>query len=438
MKGMKLFDQVEVSQEEIAPVEVAPLDPVEMMETAEAFADIQQIEDEAVVAHEAIAIADTVVASLEAQVNVDKGLLADKASVNKGNVILSQETLKATAAILGANIESINLSSEAIEADPAEALAISVEAKDGFVKKVIDNIKLLFKKFTALLKKLYTKAVVAMTGVAKQAEKLKADLEAGKKDAKPTIELTEQLVGIMKANIGSLVIALGGSFDATYGLKLAALSKETDIIKDGSASIQGLAKAIKASIDGLKDEVSKADLEKEIKSAVDAVIIDDVVVKYDGMAVKSIVVVTPELKEDKYSKDAAEKVLKGITVKLEQETLDIKEFKITSVKYDDLINITGHLIKPAKNIKGFLSKVESVVKDVESKVEKLDDEAYMPAIKFGQVFVGNIAMDVVVGTLNNIKRTFSTVAALRKAAMAEEEKGESKEEEKKEKEKGKK
>ena len=419
MKGMKLFDQVEVSQEEIAPAKAVVLDPVEMMETAEAFAEIQQIEDEAAVAHEAIAIADTVVASLEAQVNVDKGLLADKASVNKGNVILSQETLKATASILGANIESINLSSEAIEADPAEALAISVEAKEGFVKKVIDNIKLLFKKFTALLKKLYTKAVVAMSGVAKQAEKLKADLIEDKKDAKPTIELTEQLVGKMKANVGALVVKLGGSFDAKFGQEVAKISKETTIVKDGSKSIEDLAKAIKASIDGLKDEVSKADLEKEVKAAEDAVVANGAAVKYAGMAVKVIKVVAPELKEDKYSKDAAEKVLKGIAVKLEQETLDDKEFKVASVKYDDLINITGYLIEPAKNIKGFLAKVEAEVKDVESKVEKLDDEAYMPAIKFGQVFVGNVAMDVVVGTLNNIKRTFSTVAALRKAATSE-------------------
>jgi len=433
MNGMKLFDQVELSQEGITTTtKAADLDAVEMMETAEAFADIQRIEDEAAVAHEAIAIADTVVASLEAQVNVDKSLLADKASVNKGNVILSHETLRSTAAILGADIESINLSSEAIEADPAEALAISVEAKEGFVKKVIDNIKLLFKKFVALLKKLYTKAVVAMSGVAKQAEKLKSDLVDSQKDAKSVIELNEQLVGKMKANVGALVIKLSGSFDAKFGMLIAKISKETPIVKYGAASIEGLAKAIKASIDGLKDEVSKSDLEKEIKAAKDAVVADGAIIKYDGMGYKIIRVATPELKEDKYSKDAAAKILKSIAGKLEQEKLDDKEFKVTSVKYEDLITIASNLVDPAKNIKGFLSKVEAEVKDVEKKVEKLDDEAYMPAIKFGQVFVGNVAMDTVVGTLNNIKRTFSTIAALRKAAMGEDKKEEAKEEMKKE------
>jgi len=137
------------------------------------------------------------------------------------------------------------------------------------------------------------------------------------------------------------------------------------------------------------------------------------------MSVKYLQIAAPELKEDKYSKDAAEKVLKSIVIKLTTGEIPADEFKVASVKYDDLITITNDLIDPAKNIKGFLAKVEAEVKDVEGKVTKLDDEAYMPAIKFGQVFVGNVAMDIVVGTLNNIKRTFSTVAALRMAATSE-------------------
>jgi len=426
MNGMKLFDQVNLSVEEEKQPEVVAveLDPTELILAEEAMAEIMDIENQYNVGQEAIALAETVVDGLGKQLAVESQVLAKPEQVTTATVILSMETLKTSAAILGAKVDVDGISVEDIDTNPAEALTIAVEAKENFMQKAIDTIKLMFKKFVNMLKKLYTKAVVAMNGSAKKAEALVAKLKENEKEAEKTVKLDDKLKSKVEGKIGAVVVKIGGGkLDAAFAKQVANNAENATMVTAIASSIKGLSDRIKKAADGFGDEVKGkelADALKDIKG------FGGTYVKFSAMTAKKLVVSVPSVDEGKdFTKEEALKVIAKVTCKVETETVDGKEFKTEEVKYTDIIAIAEAVIKPAKNIKSFMGKVEETTKLAEAKVEeaaKNGEEVYMPVVKFGNVIVGSAAMDLVLGALNNINGILSVANTLGQAAMGEEKK----------------
>ena len=447
---MKLFEQIDLGVEEKIVekiVAVEPLTAEDVIVTQEALDALKDVEQTIVVANEAIATADFLVGNLNKQVDAEKALAETPEKVTADSAVLSMETLQVTAALLGAEIEPA-VSAEAIEADPVESLRLATEAKASFMQKSIENIKLLFKKFVTWLKKLYTKAVVAMTGISKQAENLAKSMEDAK-DAKSDIKVDEAMAKLIKGKVGALVIELGkGKLDANLGSAVADSASDTKLVSAIGGLVDELVKTIEAELKALEGDkkVKGSDILGKISGITQTAQLFEggasgeegavsKTVKFSGMSAKKISFKLPKVDAEKeYTAAEAAGLIRQVSFGTTTKTYEDKDLKVDSVKYADVVKSVKALVAPAKDIKKYMDEVEKTVAAVEKTVEGLskeENEAYVPVVKFANVIISNIAMDLVLGAVGNIKSTLSVANACFKAATAGEEKKEDKKEEKK-------
>jgi len=350
--------------------------------------------------------------------------MAKPESVTSSTVVLSMESLHATAALIGAESLVATISTEAIEGNPVSSLEISIEEKGALIKKIVESIKLIFKKFVTMLKSLYVKAVVAMTGIAKQAKSLKAMLDENKANGKD-VTLHDKMAAAIKGKLGAAIVKLGGNkLDTTFATKFIAELKDT-------ATLAGFGKipnAIKTHV----DEVSKETGKIKAEEFVDMLKIN-MVISYNGMGVKLLVANVPVEKDKEYTGEEAAKVLAKVTFSVKSTPVEDKEFTLKDIKYSDLGMIANQIVVPAEKAKDYLTEVEKATADVERAIEdiaKTEDDRYIAAVKFGNVMVSNIALDKVLGYVNGLKNLMGVVNAVAKVALKKE--GEAKDDKKEE------
>jgi len=430
--GFKLFD--EIGNEEFtngeAATNVAPLDTVEMMDTTAAFESIAVLASEAEMARETIALSESVVASMESQVVCEKELMAKPESVSGATVVLSMESLNATAVILGADLPA-KLSSESIEASPVDSLEIAIEEKQSLIARVIVTIKAMYKKFVAILKKMYVKAAVAMNGTAKQAEALKAKISE-MKDGKD-IEVDEKLLKLINAKLGGAMTKLGAKeFDSKFVKDLMDRIKAGRSADAISGTISAMAGKIDKAMSAAKDETSGKEVNDMIKELIP---VGGIITRYDGTGIKSIVANAPEVKDDaKLNKQEVVNAIAKIT--FTNKTAEASKVVVKTIKWNEIAAIVGYTIPFAKDIKGFSDAVNKSVEAAEKAVVGLkegeDDKKYLPVTKLANVVIANAGMDMVLGYMATIKGVLSVVAAATKSGSSDkkEEKKEDKKEEK--------
>jgi len=197
----------------------------------EAYADVLAIEASINTDVAAMAQAESAAARMEAQIGHESAMVATPEVVTPSVVALATESLATTAMLLGAPVEAVvgtQLGTEAIEANPVSALKLGTEAKESFLKKIINSIKAIFKKVMNSAKKLYAKLVVAMDGTAKTADKLIKHIEKNMKDATADKKVLEEKDGkkvynmtgidmeykVDKADVPSVVDAVKSIVDA--------------------------------------------------------------------------------------------------------------------------------------------------------------------------------------------------------------------------------
>ena len=427
--GFKLFDQVDLATEDIA-LSAAPLNIETVIATQEAFADIADIEKEHDNIHATISLANTVASNLGAQVSQESALLTKPESVTAGAVILSQESLVATAKLLGAEGTLAGLSVESMEANPVTSLELSIEEKQSLIKRVIETIKVLFKKFSAMFKKLYAKVLVAMTGTSTQIEKLKTEIADMKEFV--VAKDNENVLKVVNGKLGAAVKLTGA---AKVDKAFVDLSLNMSKTEDGLALyaipsyVSGVATDIDSAYGKLKDENKGSD----VKALIDEVLkgYSKTLVRFDGKSVKNLTVVGPEVDEkaEKITKQQAVDILAKVTFKIEAEDADeIKSFD--AVGQDDLVAALDAVMVSAKDIKKFADGVDKVVVDANKTVDKLkegdDDKKYLPVTKAANVIIGNAGIDMILGRVGLIKGFTSLGATALKEAKAADKKEDTK------------
>ena len=420
--GFKLFDQVDLSTEDMGLNE--PLDIDVVIATQEAFADIADIEREHENTQATIALADTVTSNLEAQVAHESAVLAKPESITAATVILSQESLVATAKLLGAEDTLAGLSVESMEANPVTSLELSIEEKQGLIKRVIETIKVLFKKFVTMFKKLYTKALVAMTGIAKQAEALEKEIKETKDGKDVEVKDGEKLAKLINAKLGAVIEREKASgVDKT--LLTTLMSTVANLGKTGAfaSATSDLVSVIEKSTKDLKDEVEGKDLKK---------IIDDMeavgmgVLRVDGNTIKKTKMTRPEVDEGKkYTKQQAIDVIAKVSYGVESKKAEEKK-GLGKIAFSDLAEMAKALVEPAKGLKKFAENVDKSIENASKTIEKLkegeDDKKYLPATKMANVMIANVGIDMVLGYIGAVKGSLAVVTAAFKEAKNEDKK----------------
>jgi len=165
--SFKLFDQVQLGNEDMDLGETGPLDVSEVIVAQEAMSEIDAIAADAGMLTASIDLSQTLSDNLEKQIGHESAMLEKPESITGATVVLSHESLVNAAAMMGAEDTLATLSIEAMEANPVRSLEISIEEKQSMVSKIIETIKIGLQKFGLMIKKLYVKVVVAMTGIEK-------------------------------------------------------------------------------------------------------------------------------------------------------------------------------------------------------------------------------------------------------------------------------
>lgn len=419
--GFKLFDQVDLGNEAMSPIVAEPMDIETVIATQEAFAGIADVEKEYENANATIALANTVTGNLEAQIAHESAILAKPESITGATVVLSQESLIATAKLLGAEGTLAGLSIESIAANPVTSLELSIEEKQSLIARVIETVKVLAKKFVAMLKKLYTKAVVAMSGVSKQAGDLSKEIAGVKDGADVKVEDGGKLAQLINAKFGAAMFVLeskdpGSNLIAGIFAKLEGLNKTADIASGTATLIAGIDKAIS----DLGEKVAGKDLAKTVA---ELAIADGQVVRFDGASVKTIKTSKPTIDEGKeYSKKEAINAIAQITFSVTSEKAPLVK-GIAEIKFANLATMAVETGKAADTLKSFSDSVnkaiEGAVKNVKGLKEGDDDKKYLPATKMANVMISNVGMDLILGYLGAVKGSLSVTNAVFKLSKGE-------------------
>ena len=165
---------------------------VEITEVVEAEAtatevteDANEIEKDIVAMEEA----DEALVEINNQIAEDEVKLENPESVTAADALVSQESLRMTAKMLGASLTDLGIttiSHESAKDSPVTALQLSTESAKEFFFKLVEQIKAIFSKIWNYIKKLAAKVYVMFNNMEKQAsnmlEKLKNLQEKSSED----------------------------------------------------------------------------------------------------------------------------------------------------------------------------------------------------------------------------------------------------------------
>jgi len=418
--GFKLFDQVDLSTEDMGLNE--PLDIDVVIATQEALADIADIEKQCETTANSIDLAETITANMNAQVATEEAVLATPEAITASTVILSQESILHTAMLLGAEDTLASISVESIEANPVTSLELSIEEKKSLIARIVETIKIGFAKFINMIKKIYVKAVVAMTGIEKQAKTLRDKLKDDKKKAAGTIKITDDVSTKIGKKLGAPIKAFGPLENGKYiefmtdTATMDTLEKLFDTMSKGSDHIKNsFTKGEK--ITGAELTTMMYDSSSEMMKE------EGLVVRVEGRSITTLRGDFKKLKaldpKEKFSRKDATAILTDMTFSIQKkETGDLGGF--TSVSYDSLIKIMDDLKKPSGKLDKFVSANKKLEGKITKRIEKIgkkeEDIAELPLVKFGNVIATKVSLDRTLGYINGMKNIMFYVSTLANAA----------------------
>jgi len=465
--GFKLFD--ELSTEEIdggvaaQPVE---LSIEEVIEADTADAEVQEVAQEIAQLNRVIEDGEAMAARLEDQISSEQAIIAQPETVAASTVVLAHESLKVTAAILGANVDAMNISQESIEKSPVTALEISIEEKESFLKKIVEQIKLVIVKVIASGKKLLTKILVATNSLEKKANALKDKLNSGEgeltdadKDKIANLMGCIAAFGSIKENISTI--------EATGSVSKGLNDLNEEFVKiignlNPSASDEEQLKKVQSDLMGI---FSKKNIIKYFKLVSGMAKLSEYVnansketetyvpYRWDGEWAKCIYFKVPGDKEiaemvnnSKTVKDLAKTIIGKVSFEYRSYKFKPEDVKKVlgdkALKESELKSILVIASKAAKNMKGYgnnafksVENTNKIIKAIGS-LDLPDDIASVvkPATKIATIASTLATTDIVLNYYNNVKNTIAVVAIMNavNGGKKEDKKVEKKEEDKKE------
>jgi len=424
---MKLFDEIGNEETVIPPVEDTTVNTIvigDVLAAEAAEADYEACGKEIHDLEMAIESGHDTMATVEAQIAVEQGLLAKPETIAASTVALSYESMKITAAILGADVDALEISQEAMEKSPATALEISVEEKESFVKNIVEKIKKALAVIWKKIKAFAQKAMLVFAGLEKKAIALQSEIKDLKGDAPK--ELSESLVKKIKARNAAHYI-LGGKTGDTLDASSRAVNRM-------SAMYNTVAKAMETAV-GSVDKDAKANgaavakLVEDINAAIKTANIsklnsDDTkaVFTVDGSSFYAVECKTGELKEE-YSKEAATEVIGGLNLTVTTISAKEAKFDVKPVSQKELADMISVVVIYAKKVKDFSKSIDSLTKNIDDTSSKLkgDSIADKAVAKASQLFGTGITGKLISGHLANVKNTMLLVNDLKNTFEAKKE-----------------
>lgn len=364
--GFKLFD--EIGNEEIvvaATEEVAPTLTVEEVISADmAEEEVQEVATEIASYARAIEDGATVAERLEAQIATESALLTNPEAIAASTVVLAHESMKVTAAILGAEVQAMDISTEAIEKSPATALEVSIEEKESFLKKVAAKIKAIIAKMMVSIKKLGAKILISVSNLEKKAKALSAKVEKDYKSTKLTDGEKQKL-----AKLNGTVLAAGIKYDELAKAMNVATSANETFVRMLDIVITKASK-LKLTSDG---DISMGDAEA---------FTNETVVKFGKMAEDGI------------------KALGGVSAKLSAEiNKDPKKFGIAPLEAKDGTEVVYNAIRyDGGGIKVAAVRFPNAMPKAETYGELLKKAMELTEIKY---LPGSVKIEDVVKTISD-------------------------------------
>lgn len=149
-------------------------------------------------AHEAVDALQETQATIAEKLETPEAVTAE-------DVAIAQEALKLTAASLGVDLNSFNITTmsyESSKAYPSEALQVSMESIDDFLNTLSQNIHNLIVRVGLWIKKMIVKVMVMFNGASKKAEALLAEIKDKQDDAGAEFDVK------IEYKIGHLLLAI--------------------------------------------------------------------------------------------------------------------------------------------------------------------------------------------------------------------------------------
>lgn len=211
----KLFERLSVEEQEeiLGGEEESTVEIEDVISDEEEQEEFNSIVDETEDDVAAMEEAEEVVEDLEEQIAKEEELLETPEKVTAADALVSQESLRMAAKMLGANPDEIfgqKVSTESAHESPVTALQLSTESAKEFVLKVIEQVKAIFKKIAISIKKMGVKVIALMTKAATAADKL--DKSLNEKADKTESEVTEDDNKKIASKLGVVMLANGNSF----------------------------------------------------------------------------------------------------------------------------------------------------------------------------------------------------------------------------------
>ena len=440
--GFKLFDELSI-EEVVAPVATESTLAIEdVMEADIATEEVQEVAAEIAAYGRAIEDGGSVAARLEDQIAVESALVAEPEKVAASTVVLSYESLKVTAAVLGADLGAMSISTEAMEKSPVSALEISIEEKESFLKKVVAKIKAILKKIADSVKKLVAKIVIAVSGVEKKATALEAKVKALDEKLAPK-KLSEKTVAAIQAKYGVMISKGIDAVNVKAIIDVAGGDKATSIAKALETMSASVEKALGELGDDAKANGAKV---KEVVAAAEKVITDNAkdfgatevkgeVISASGNTVKYAMLALPEVK-DEVSKAEAVSAIKAIKVTLGNATVSGEKAEVSVIGKSVLEAIAGAIVTEAKEVKKYSGEYkklqeagDKIVKDIEgTKLAEDVQPGLSGVLSSVQTVNGQVITSLIFGYLGALKDGMNVVNMI--AGEYKAEKKEDKKEEK--------
>lgn len=377
--GFKLFDEISTEDAVVAAKGNTTLDICDVITIEEAEADFNAAANEVDKLLSLSEEGEEMAKHVARQIETEEAILAKPETIAASTVTLSFESLKVTAELLGADLDALNISSESIDKSPADTLAISIEEKESLLKRIIAKIKEMFKAVKKFIKQMITKVTVAVAGVEKKAEAIKAkvdnldDKNAPKEIDEKTVEKIKAVysylvvAGVTADNVKSIIDYSGG-INAKYLKDKLSISKVEETLSklgdDAKENANLVKKLIEESKKILKDNINGED-NKPIQSII-------VGVSKDSISYLTIdeVEVAEELSKEEAVKTIAKIKLVLKTSKITEDS--ISGSKVGVLKKADLVKISDAISKEAKEVKSYVKDYESLQEAAEKVVDEAD------------------------------------------------------------------
>ena len=295
--------------------------------------------------------------------------------ITPGIAALANQSMIATAQLLGMDAASVAVSNESIDASPETALRVSVESMKEKFDDVIKKIKAFFSRVASQIKKMAAKAVLAVVNYEKKFEKLAekhAELSKELKDSskseysdKEAGKIVKKFFGEFASNSGKLVISkyskgtVVKAYDALSGNVKSIAKREPLALNTSNLSNELI--GLSTMYDGLPSGIIN---EKYTQ----------VVSRNDGTTIKAII-----LGDEEVELKSGDKIYKVTctyatgTAKKDLLTKYAKKLKLLS--YSDVSVVIDNGVAIAKESKDVVKKIDEIVSDTEKVIKDAKHDA---------------------------------------------------------------